>query len=107
MWAMPEEYRDLVATNDSIFLILPRQMPDGNSYQHVARVKLQVGDTAATGDRGFQGSTTKQFLSMGNFDVKSVAHHSVVDGLLYFVTMAPQPREHHLYVTKDNMVGDE
>uniref|UniRef100_A0A1I7WHM2 DPPIV_N domain-containing protein n=1 Tax=Heterorhabditis bacteriophora TaxID=37862 RepID=A0A1I7WHM2_HETBA len=41
-WALPDDFQNILSSDDSIYILLPKTKSDGNSYQHIAKLSIQV-----------------------------------------------------------------
>ncbi|EPB73610.1 hypothetical protein ANCCEY_07271 [Ancylostoma ceylanicum] len=97
MWAEPSDFVSLLGTDDGIYMLLPRATADGNSYQHIAKLMIQM-DSSKTA-KGVKWAKSS-FLSLGNFDVTDIESYDKTTDTLYFTALAPSPTNRHLYLTK-------
>uniref|UniRef100_A0A158PAG6 DPPIV_N domain-containing protein n=1 Tax=Angiostrongylus cantonensis TaxID=6313 RepID=A0A158PAG6_ANGCA len=51
-WAEPSDFSSILSSGDAIYMLLPRAQSDGNSYQQIAKLLIELS-----------------YLSAGNFDV--------------------------------------
>ncbi|CAJ0592703.1 unnamed protein product [Cylicocyclus nassatus] len=97
-YAEPSDF-DSIHSNDSLYILLPHPMSDGNSYQHIAKLKIK-------GSSDVQWAEVN-FLSLGNFDVDKLVAYDKATDTVYFKAMAPNPRNLHMYSTKGTPSGSE
>ncbi|KAK6741257.1 hypothetical protein RB195_009237 [Necator americanus] len=92
-----KEFTSILSSDDGIYILLPRAMPDGNSYQHIAKLTIQRGTAKGAEDMKWAKSS---FLSIGNFDVVELNAYDKNNDIVYFTASAPSPTNRHLYSTK-------
>ncbi|EYB88458.1 hypothetical protein Y032_0246g2 [Ancylostoma ceylanicum] len=68
-WAEPSDFASLLGTDDAIYMLLPRATADGNSYQHIAKLMIQMESSRSI--KGLNWANMS-FLSLGNFDVVNI-----------------------------------
>ncbi|EYB88463.1 hypothetical protein Y032_0246g22 [Ancylostoma ceylanicum] len=66
VWTEAVDFVSLLGTDDAIFILLPRVTSDGNSYQHIAKLTIQIKSPKTL--EGLKWAKSS-FLSLGNFDV--------------------------------------
>ncbi|KJH43929.1 hypothetical protein DICVIV_10065 [Dictyocaulus viviparus] len=92
-WAEPSDFSTLLANDEAIYMLLPRTKSDGNSYQHIAKIHLQVDP------QGELMWAKLSFLSLGNFDVGALEILDNTTDIVYFNAAAPSPGNRHLFAT--------
>ncbi|KIH67619.1 hypothetical protein ANCDUO_02049 [Ancylostoma duodenale] len=68
-WAEPSDFVSLLGTDDAIYMLLPRTTADGNIYQHIAKLMIQMDSLKNA--KGLKWAKSS-FLSLGNFDVTDI-----------------------------------
>ncbi|KHJ94512.1 hypothetical protein OESDEN_05561 [Oesophagostomum dentatum] len=91
-WAEPKDFKSLYS-DDAIYIMLPRPKPDGNSYQHIAKLLLQK-------DASGQITAKSAFLSLGNYDIEDLISYDAATDTLYYRAYAPSSTNLHLFSTK-------
>ncbi|CAJ0592690.1 unnamed protein product [Cylicocyclus nassatus] len=87
-----------VRSDNAIYVLLPRATPDSNTYQHIAKLIIKNSTSIQT--------AKLSFLSLGNFDVKSILAYDRVSDTIYFSAWAPKPTNSHMYSTKGSPATD-
>ncbi|KAK0425923.1 hypothetical protein QR680_009458 [Steinernema hermaphroditum] len=87
MWAESDDYRIRHSTDDAYFVILPHRFPDGNIYNHVARISVP---------KDYKNGR-EVFLASGPFDVKSIDGYDAATDTVFFTAAAPLPSQNQLF----------
>ncbi|VDM53293.1 unnamed protein product [Angiostrongylus costaricensis] len=100
-WAEPSDFSSILGSGDAIYMLLPRAQSDGNSYQQIAKLLIEM-------ENGNDFKWAKlSYLSAGNFDVTKLEAFDRATDTMYFTAAAPSPGNHHLFATKGTSVDNE
>ncbi|CAB3398621.1 unnamed protein product [Caenorhabditis bovis] len=83
-WASPDDFESMIAHNDQIFFLLPRDLKD-NAFQHIVRLKI----TPTSG--------TPEFIALGHYDVAGLIGIDADGKKVFYRALAPNPGQMSVY----------
>ena len=86
MWAEPVDFERVVASDKGFFVILPHLHTDGNIYNHVAHVFIEVTNNTVPVKQHFQANGIGRITNYhgGSYDVKAILGYIREDDVLTF-----------------------
>ncbi|KAJ1350561.1 hypothetical protein KIN20_006374 [Parelaphostrongylus tenuis] len=92
-WAEPSDFSSILSDGDAIYMLFPKTQSDGNSYQQIAKLLVQMEN-----EDDFEWAKLS-YLSAGNFDVSKLEALDKATDTIYFTAAAPSPGNRHLFAT--------